>query len=187
MFSYSFLQVKAVFLAANHLKMDRVTRICAQHLIKHLSVENCIEVRSLPGIARNKEFIQQVDAFIAKEVSPSALTHPPNNTVSSQVRQNLQEQRRLEPPLFQDRGVEPVARRNVTRQSELPLSVGVGVDQASGERGLSQRGHALRQDVHVVSGHRQFAPGLFQFADGRRQRHRNRAGLQEDVAQEQQF
>jgi influenza virus NS1A-binding protein len=60
-------QVKAVFLAANHLKMDRVTRICAQHLIKHLSVENCIEVRSLPGIARNKEFIQQVDVFIAKE------------------------------------------------------------------------------------------------------------------------
>ncbi|EFA06667.2 influenza virus NS1A-binding protein isoform X2 [Tribolium castaneum] len=60
-------QVKAVFLAANHLKMDRVTRTCAQHLIKHLSVENCIEIRSLPGIARNKEFIQQVDAFIAKE------------------------------------------------------------------------------------------------------------------------
>ncbi|XP_049818009.1 influenza virus NS1A-binding protein homolog isoform X2 [Aethina tumida] len=60
-------QVKAVFLAANHLKMERVTKICAQHLIKHLSVENCIEIRSLPGIARNKEFIQQVDAFIAKE------------------------------------------------------------------------------------------------------------------------
>ncbi|KAJ3649369.1 hypothetical protein Zmor_021117 [Zophobas morio] len=60
-------QVKAVFLAANHLKMDRVTRTCAQHLIKHLSIENCIEVRSLPGIARNKEFIQQVDGFIGKE------------------------------------------------------------------------------------------------------------------------
>lgn len=48
--------------------MERVTKICAQHLIKHLSVENCIEIRSLPGIARNKEFIQQVDVFIAKEV-----------------------------------------------------------------------------------------------------------------------
>ncbi|KAJ8936661.1 hypothetical protein NQ314_012201 [Rhamnusium bicolor] len=62
-------EVKAVFLAANNLKMERVTRICAQHLIKHLSVDNCIEIRSLPGIARNKEFIQQVDAFIANEFS----------------------------------------------------------------------------------------------------------------------
>ncbi|KAG5891762.1 hypothetical protein JTB14_012496 [Gonioctena quinquepunctata] len=59
--------VKAVFSAANNLKMERVSRICAQHLIKHLSVDNCIEIRSLPGIARNKEFIQQVDAFIASE------------------------------------------------------------------------------------------------------------------------
>ncbi|CAH0550806.1 unnamed protein product [Brassicogethes aeneus] len=60
-------QVKAVFLAANHLKIERVTRICAQHLMKHLSAENCIEIRSLPGIARNKEFIQQVDSYIDKE------------------------------------------------------------------------------------------------------------------------
>ncbi|XP_050510120.1 influenza virus NS1A-binding protein-like isoform X1 [Diabrotica virgifera virgifera] len=59
--------VKAVFSSANNLKMERVTRICAQHLIKHLSAENCVEIRSLPGIARNKEFIQQVDTFIAKE------------------------------------------------------------------------------------------------------------------------
>ncbi|CAH1100219.1 unnamed protein product [Psylliodes chrysocephalus] len=59
--------VKAVFSAANNLKMERVTRICAQHLIKHLSVDNCVEIRSLPGIAKNKEFIQQVDAFIMTE------------------------------------------------------------------------------------------------------------------------
>lgn len=64
-----YCEVKAVFLAANHLKMERVTRICAQHLIKHLSVDNCIEIRSLPGIARNKEFIQQVDTFIADKFS----------------------------------------------------------------------------------------------------------------------
>ncbi|CAH1159086.1 unnamed protein product [Phyllotreta striolata] len=60
-------KVKAVFLAANILKMDRVSRSCAQHLIIHLSTENCIEIRSLPGIAKNKEFIQQVDAFISTE------------------------------------------------------------------------------------------------------------------------
>lgn len=59
--------VKAVYLAACHLKIDRVARRCAQHLIKYLSVDNCIEIRSLSGIARNKEFVQQVDAFIAKE------------------------------------------------------------------------------------------------------------------------
>lgn len=59
-------QVKAVFLAANHLKMDRVVKICAKHLIKHLTVESCVEIRSLPGIARNKDFIQQIDSFISK-------------------------------------------------------------------------------------------------------------------------
>ncbi|XP_056640302.1 influenza virus NS1A-binding protein-like isoform X1 [Diorhabda sublineata] len=63
----TYKNVKAVFLCANNLKMERVTKICGQHLIKHLSVENCIEIRSLPGIARNKEFIQQVDTYIAKE------------------------------------------------------------------------------------------------------------------------
>lgn len=60
-------QVKSVFLAANQLKMERVSRICAQHLIKHLSADNCIEIRSLPGIAKNKEFIQHIDTYIAKE------------------------------------------------------------------------------------------------------------------------
>ncbi|KAL3287512.1 hypothetical protein HHI36_001981 [Cryptolaemus montrouzieri] len=65
----NYKQVKSIFLAANQLKMERVSRICAQHLIKHLSVDNCIEIRSLPGIARNKEFIQHIDAFIAKEFS----------------------------------------------------------------------------------------------------------------------
>lgn len=60
--------MKSVFLAANQLKMERVSKICAQHLIKHLNVDNCIEIRSLPGIARNKEFMQNIDAFIAKEV-----------------------------------------------------------------------------------------------------------------------
>jgi len=61
-------QVKAVYLAARHLKMDRVVKECTRHLIKNLNVENCIETRSLPGIARNKAFVEQVDTFIAKEV-----------------------------------------------------------------------------------------------------------------------
>lgn len=61
-------QVKAVYLAARHLKMDRVVKECTRHLIKNLNVDNCIETRSLPGITRNKAFVEQVDAFIAKEV-----------------------------------------------------------------------------------------------------------------------
>ncbi|XP_021924543.1 influenza virus NS1A-binding protein homolog A-like isoform X2 [Zootermopsis nevadensis] len=60
-------RVKAVYLAACHLKMDRVMKECTRHLIKNLNIENCIETRSLPGIARNKAFVDQVDAFIAKE------------------------------------------------------------------------------------------------------------------------
>jgi influenza virus NS1A-binding protein len=48
--------------------MDRVVKECTRHLIKNLNVENCIETRSLPGIARNKAFVEQVDTFIAKEV-----------------------------------------------------------------------------------------------------------------------
>ena len=63
-------QVKAVYLAACHLKMDRVVKECMRHLIKNLSVDNCIETRSLPGIAKNKTFVDQVDAFIAREVRP---------------------------------------------------------------------------------------------------------------------
>ncbi|XP_050293521.1 influenza virus NS1A-binding protein homolog isoform X2 [Anthonomus grandis grandis] len=64
-----YCQVKAVFLAASLLKMDRVVKICAKHLIKHLSVDNCVEIRSLPGIAKNKDFIQQIDNFISKNFS----------------------------------------------------------------------------------------------------------------------
>ncbi|XP_047001458.1 influenza virus NS1A-binding protein homolog isoform X1 [Schistocerca americana] len=60
-------QVKAVYLAASYLKMDRVVRECARHLIKNLSVDNCIETRSLPGIARNKSLLEQVDNFINRE------------------------------------------------------------------------------------------------------------------------
>ena len=61
-------QVKAVYLAARYLKMDLVVKECTRHLIKNLTVENCIDTRSHPGIARNKAFVEQVDTFIAKEV-----------------------------------------------------------------------------------------------------------------------
>ncbi|XP_025835540.1 influenza virus NS1A-binding protein isoform X3 [Agrilus planipennis] len=60
-------KVKAVYQAATHLKIERVARLCTEHLIKHLSPDNCIEIRNLPGIAKNEEFCKRVDEYIAKE------------------------------------------------------------------------------------------------------------------------
>lgn len=56
--------VKQVYLTAIYLKMEKVARECAQYLIQQLSIDNCIEIRSLPSIARNKNFVTQVDSFI---------------------------------------------------------------------------------------------------------------------------
>ena len=61
--------MKSVYLAASHLKMDRVVRQCAQHLLSSITVANCIETRSLPGIERDTELVKQIDAFIAANVS----------------------------------------------------------------------------------------------------------------------
>ncbi|XP_054274096.1 influenza virus NS1A-binding protein homolog isoform X2 [Macrosteles quadrilineatus] len=60
-------QVKSVFQTATKLKMDRVAKECARHLIQHMDAESCIEIRSLPGIARNKTFVAQVDSYIAQQ------------------------------------------------------------------------------------------------------------------------
>jgi len=62
-------QVKDVYLAAWQLRMDRVVTECARHLIAELSFDTCIDIRSLPGINKNKNFVQEVDTFIFKEVS----------------------------------------------------------------------------------------------------------------------
>lgn len=60
------LQIKSVYLAAWQLRMERVVSECAKHLIEDLSIETCIETRALPGINRNKNFVQEVDQFIAQ-------------------------------------------------------------------------------------------------------------------------
>ncbi|CAD7086722.1 unnamed protein product [Hermetia illucens] len=59
--------VKDVYLAAWKLRMERVVKQCAQHLISEMTADLCIEIRSLPGIDKNKSFVQEVDAFIDKE------------------------------------------------------------------------------------------------------------------------
>lgn len=65
--------MKSVYLAATHLKMDRVVRQCAQHLLSSITVANSIETRSLPGIERDTELVKQIDAFIASNVSSTSL------------------------------------------------------------------------------------------------------------------
>lgn len=60
--------VKDVYLAAFQLKIDKVFAECARHLIEELSADSCIEIRSLPGISKNKQFVTDVDDFISKEV-----------------------------------------------------------------------------------------------------------------------
>ncbi|XP_046682683.1 influenza virus NS1A-binding protein homolog isoform X2 [Homalodisca vitripennis] len=74
-------QVKSVFLTATKLKMERVAKECASYLVHHLDPENCVEIRSLPGIARSKTFVAQVDSYIAQQFeevsqSPTLLALP---------------------------------------------------------------------------------------------------------------
>ncbi|CAB3383101.1 Hypothetical predicted protein [Cloeon dipterum] len=74
-------QVKSVFLAACQLKMDKVVRVCSQYLIQHLDAKNCVEIRSLPGISKNKQLVAKVDRFITKQFeylskSPTMLSLP---------------------------------------------------------------------------------------------------------------
>lgn len=58
--------IRDVYLAAWQLKIDGVIKECARHMVSDLEPESCIETRSLPGISRNKNFVQEVDAYIAK-------------------------------------------------------------------------------------------------------------------------
>lgn len=61
-------QVKAIYVAAARLKMERVVNYCAQFLVDHLDPATAIEIRALPGIQRNPELAARVDAFLAAEV-----------------------------------------------------------------------------------------------------------------------
>ncbi|XP_053697648.1 influenza virus NS1A-binding protein-like isoform X2 [Sabethes cyaneus] len=58
--------IRDVYLAAWQLKIDNVVKECARHMVGELEPESCIETRSLPGIARNNNFVLEVDSYIAK-------------------------------------------------------------------------------------------------------------------------
>ena len=68
-------QVKAVYIAAHRLKMERVVNFCAQYLVDNLDPATAIEICSLPGIALNPILAAQVDAYLASEVRQTRL-HP---------------------------------------------------------------------------------------------------------------
>ncbi|XP_012253640.2 influenza virus NS1A-binding protein homolog isoform X2 [Athalia rosae] len=74
-------QVKSVYLAAWHLKMERISAQCAAHLLHSLTPDSCLEVRALPGITQNENFSKQVDAYIRDHFqavcsSPTLLSLP---------------------------------------------------------------------------------------------------------------
>lgn len=64
--------IRDVYLAAWQLKIDTVVKECARHMVSELEPETCIETRSLPGINRNKNFVQEVDAYIAKNFAEAS-------------------------------------------------------------------------------------------------------------------
>lgn len=49
--------------------MDHIAKELACFMLKHLNVDNCIEIRSLPCITTNISFINQVNSFISAHVS----------------------------------------------------------------------------------------------------------------------
>ncbi|XP_052122389.1 influenza virus NS1A-binding protein homolog isoform X2 [Frankliniella occidentalis] len=69
-------QVKAIYLAASHLKMEPVVQECARHLMENLTVESCIDTRSLPGITRHKSLVSRVDSFIEEKFEAVRQTAP---------------------------------------------------------------------------------------------------------------
>lgn len=62
------IMVKDVYLAAWQLRMDNVVNECARHLVAELCADSSIEIRSLPGINKNRAFVLSVDSFISSQV-----------------------------------------------------------------------------------------------------------------------
>lgn len=62
------VMVKEVYLAAWMLRIDNVVNECARHLVAEMSADSSIEIRSLPGINKNRAFVMSVDSFISSQV-----------------------------------------------------------------------------------------------------------------------
>ncbi|KAJ8686350.1 hypothetical protein QAD02_022144 [Eretmocerus hayati] len=57
-------EVKSIYLAAWYLKMERIASQCTAHLLESLTPESCLDIRALPGITQNENFVKQVDTYI---------------------------------------------------------------------------------------------------------------------------
>lgn len=60
--------VREVYLAAWQLRIDNVVNECARHLVAEMCADSSIEIRSLPGINKNRAFVMAVDSFISAQV-----------------------------------------------------------------------------------------------------------------------
>ncbi|XP_011496950.1 PREDICTED: influenza virus NS1A-binding protein homolog A-like isoform X2 [Ceratosolen solmsi marchali] len=57
-------EVKSIYLVAFYLRMDRIALQCMAHLLESLTPDSCLDIRSMPGIVQNENFVKQVDAYI---------------------------------------------------------------------------------------------------------------------------
>ncbi len=76
-------QVKSVYMAAVHLRMDRAARQCADFLSAHLDLRSCLEVRALPGVSRRLDVVRSVDAFIRRNMDELLRTLPQNGVLTA--------------------------------------------------------------------------------------------------------
>lgn len=53
------------------VKMERVSRSCGEYLISQLTPDNCLSVRSIPGIAADAALVERLDHYIQEQVSTS--------------------------------------------------------------------------------------------------------------------
>ena len=60
--------VKATYVAATKLRMFSAAKQCGNYLVENMTPDNCIGMRSLPGIACNKDLLLKVDNFIRSNI-----------------------------------------------------------------------------------------------------------------------
>lgn len=61
-------QVKVVYMTALRLKMERAARKCGEYLVAHLNPENCIGIRSIPGLCSDQDLCGVIDTYIQREI-----------------------------------------------------------------------------------------------------------------------
>jgi len=59
--------VRHVYLCANKLKMERVSKACGEFLVASLTPDNCLSIRNIPGITSNPDLVEQIDKFIFEQ------------------------------------------------------------------------------------------------------------------------